>query len=572
MQCIPTRIVGSKIIRHTATRRSDGSTILIRQSSAERPGLVLPHEETVTAAFGFTSEASFTAGPLRRTLRCVAGELFVCIVDVRPDSTTRGHWQGLYLREGDGRTLSVPRGVACGWQVLSSLATLEHRTSRATCEVPWQRLRWNDRQWAIGWPHRPTQLADHRSRSRRQGMPAAERRPAKVNSSRPSTQPASGPPEASPLDASRQRSRRLESGRPQTPALRPAAGRSTRARRLAGSPTAPTESPLVRPPRPARPPQPLVLVVGSSGQLGRDLCRELRTLGTVVGACRSPDRGSLLPVPAFIDISRPASLRQAIRQVRPTLIVNAAGLTDIDRAETDPRLAQLVNATAPAIMAEEAQRIGAGLVHYCSDMVFDGSGEKPWRETDTPHAQNQYARTKLIGTQAIQDSGVPHLILRAGWLYSTHGDNYIRRLIDSLTYRNSVTLPADHYGSPTSTAWLAQLTAQLLSKASGRFGPWLTEQGGLYHAAALGYASKMDVGEQVLATCRQHGLPIVLQKLQPKPVAEFPGAARMPPNCRLDASRLALTFGVELPRWQRELNEQIAIMLDCTSHPALSVA
>jgi dTDP-4-dehydrorhamnose reductase len=329
--------------------------------------------------------------------------------------------------------------------------------------------------------------------------------------------------------------------------------------------------PLAQRPASARPE--LILVIGSSGQLGRDLCRELRGLGTVVGACRTPDAGSLLPVPVMVDISRPASLRQAIRQVRPTLIVNAAGLTDVDVAETQPRLAQMVNATAPAIMAEEALRIGAGLVHFCSSMVFDGAGERPWRESDCPDPQNQYARTKLLGTQAILESDVAHIILRCGWLYSTHGDNYVRRLIDTLSYRNVVALANDHLGAPTSTNFLARLVANLLGTDALTSQPgtrrtqscdinaWLSEQGGLYHASTLGRASKLEVGDQIVAACRQHALPIVLRKLEGRPLRDLPALAKIPGNCSLDPSRLALKFQLQLPHWQSDLNQQIDLML-----------
>ena len=315
-----------------------------------------------------------------------------------------------------------------------------------------------------------------------------------------------------------------------------------------------------------------ILVIGSSGQLGRDLCRHLRRLGTVIGACRTPDKQSLLPVPMWVDISRPASLRQAIRQVRPTLIVNAASLTDVDQSEQHPRLAQLVNATGPAVIADEAERIGACMVHFCSSMVFGGAGEKPWRESDQPDPQNQYARTKWTGTQAVSRSQVPHLILRSGWLYSTHGENYVRRLIDSLSYRSTITLADDHLGSPTSTNFLAQLTADLLQRGcraaaeTGQsLGDWLNEHGGLYHASTLGMASKLHVGDQILALCRQHGLPIVLQKLQGRHLSELPSSANIPANCALDPSRLALHFQVDLPRWQTDLGQQIDYMLGAHS-------
>jgi dTDP-4-dehydrorhamnose reductase len=308
-------------------------------------------------------------------------------------------------------------------------------------------------------------------------------------------------------------------------------------------------------------PPKIVLIIGSSGQLGHDLCRHLHGQATVIGACRQPEKGSLLPVPVRVDISRPASLRQAIRQVKPTLIVNAAGLTNVDLAEANPRLAQLVNATAPAIMADEAKRLGAGIIHFCSSMVFPGHGERPWREADNPDPCNQYGRTKLLGTEAILASSAPHMVFRTGWLYSSHGDNYVRRLIDLLTYRSSLPMASDHYGTPTSTDWLARTIAGLLATADAPWCDWMAEHGGLLHAAPLGYASRIETGDQILAICRQLGLPIVLKHLQPCPLRELDAQAPIPENCRLDVSRLAMRFSLDLPRWQQELNEQVVKML-----------
>ena len=538
MKYVPTRIAGAQIVRQHSQRRLDGSTVIRRQSISEP----LPYEESVTAEFAYLCEPSFSRSKLLRTFCCVEGEIYVCLVDVRVGSPSYGHWQGIYLSEGDARSLLVPAGVACGWQVLSDTATVELHASRKLDPTQWAWLRWNDRELGVEWPEPPSQLATHVRPSRRfqrfseQQLPRYLRDP----QSETVTKPVKVGRQANKLPKAIMRSSKTDN---QTSTVRPV----TRERNL-------------------------ILVIGSSGQLGRDLCRHLRKLGTVVGACRTPDKGSLLPVPVFVDVSRPASLRQAIRHVRPTLIVNAAGLTDIDQAEAEPRLAQLVNATAPAIIAEEVQRVNAGLVHFCSGMVYGGSGERPWRESDAPNPQNQYARTKLIGTEAVRSSGVAHLILRGGWLYSTHGENYVRRLIDSLTYRNTVTLASDHFGSPTSTDWLSAIASQLLGNAKRDIAGWMLEHGGLYHASTLGYASKLEFGDQALAICRQHALPIVSQNLRGQSLAELPSAAKIPANSRLDASRIAMKFGIELPHWRQQLNHYIGLMLDSPNLRERSVA
>lgn len=601
LQTIPTRIAGAAIVRQTAARRTDGSAVLVRRRSPRLPAGGLPHEQIITADFAFTSEPSFSRLKVERSLRCLEGEIYTCLVDVRVGSPTFGHWQSVCLSEGDSRTLSVPAGVACGWQVLSSVATLE---INATCEIDddrWQWLRWNDHELDLRWPELPEQLASQARPGRSLSRIAPRHLPQWRGLSKlvPHSTSAKKPKpshkhNSTPIPSSSD-SRRM-GGQRHRPSLRMSQPTEDSLPRLAvGTCAAASDVVRARAPAQLSPPALLnatarpstiargvdhrILVIGSSGQLGRDLCRHLRRLGTVIGACRTPDKQSLLPVPMWVDVSRPASLRQAIRQVRPTLIVNAASLTDIDQAEQHPRLAQLVNATGPAVMAEEAQRIGACLVHFCSSMVFSGTGDKPWRESDQPDPQNQYARTKWIGTQAVSHSQVPHLTLRSGWIYSTHGENYVRRLIDTLSYRSTVTLADDHLGSPTSTNFLAQLTADLLQRGcravedtDQSLGEWLNEHGGLYHAATLGMASKLQVGDQIVALCRQHGLPIVLQKLQGRHLHELPSAAHMPANCALDPSRLAMRFQVDLPRWQTDLGEQIEHMLGTHSLALGSVA
>ncbi len=548
LQTIPTRIAGAAIVRQTASRRTDGSAVLVRRAAEQTMAGALPHEQVITADFGFTCEPSFTRLLVERALRCLEGELYAILVDVRVGSQTFGHWQSVCMTEGDGRTLTVPAGVACGWQVLSSVATIELSHSHEVAESHWRWLPWNDPQLGLQWPEQPERLADHLRECRPLSRYSEDRLPRLHG-----------------LTAVRKHKRVRAQPKQNSPAPQPNSDQAT----LMMTPT-----PAVRLQTRVgkKTEQELILVVGSSGQLGRDLSRHLRRLGTVLGACRNPDQGSVLPVPMFVDISRPASLRQAIRQVRPTLIVNAASLTDVDQAENEPRLAQLVNATAPAIMADEAQRVGACLVHFCSGMVFSGSGDKPWRESDPTDPQNQFARTKLIGTQAVLASEVPSLILRSGWLYSTHGDNYVRRLIDSLSYRNSVTLADDYLGSPTSTNFLASLTCDILLQglAAARaeqltLGDWLRSQGGLYHASTLGVASKLQVGDQIVALCRQHGLPSVLQHLHGRPLSQLPSLAPIPANCALDPTRLAMRFQLDLPRWQTDLGQQIELMLGAHS-------
>jgi dTDP-4-dehydrorhamnose reductase len=547
MQRIPTRIIGVELYRDVAQTRPDGSRLI------QRPQQVLasyPFEETIEAPRGFTSELSYTRHlKVKRTFHCTEGELFVSAADVRLGSPTFGHWQAFYLRCDDHRTLFIPAGVACGWQITSNVGCVQQCSDRASSHEDWRWLPWNDLELAIEWPEIPKQLAHHGRRSRSLAT-LPDRRLPKYTSS--ASKKALHPTER------RVSSRISEAAKPGPP-----------------PPTSHTPRSLTTPAASYN--EERILVIGSSGQLGRDLCRHLAKQGTIIGACRRPERGSLLPIPVQIDVSRPASIRQAIRRVKPTLIVNAAAMTDLEKSELQPRLAQMVNATAPIVIAEEAKQIGASIVHFCTNMVFGRNvsgenAERPWRETDTPNPINQYGRTKLLGTEAIRKSGVPHLILRAGWLYSGTGNNFVTKLVDLLTYRNSIGLAKDEYGTPTNTDWLAEMTTEILSRSSGNLGAWLRKNGGVFHVAPLGYASRLEVGDQIVATCRAHALPIVSSSLKPVPLRSIPSRASQPTNARLDCSKLALRFEISLPRWQQELVASVSDLLSTHQPATRSVA
>ncbi len=575
MHRLPTRIEGVELLRDACLRRAGGAVVVTRSPLLEYERG--PSAELIIAAdFGFTNELSYTQRrPISRTFRCRAGEVFVAAADIRLESPTFGHWQGFYLRKNDARALSIAPGIACGWQVTSSEAELEVRATGRLDHDVWRWLRWNDLELAIAWPEIPEQLSHHSRRSRSLATLSARALPEYK-----ATQGVS-PGENASAKSTQQST--LQS------TLKPAVHRQSDLSPHGNAPRVSSKSPAPeifgteiehdrtslqsrRVGLAAKPSDELILVIGSSGQLGRDLCRKLASLGTVVGACREPERGSLLPIPMRVDVSRPASIRQAIRAIKPTLIVNASGMTDLDKAEREPRLAQLINATAPAVIADEAKALGCSLVHFCSDMVYDGTGDRPWRETDLPRPINQYGRTKLLGTEAIRHSGIPHLILRSGWLYGTQGPNYVSQLVDLLTYRNSIELACDHVGTPTSTEWLASMTAQLLKRRVGSVTHWLSTEGGLFHVAPLGYASRLEVGDHIAATCRAHALPVVSHKFKAVPVRSLAKGFAIPANCQLDCSKLALHFGFEFPRWQQQLSSQLSLWLTHGSVSARHVA
>ncbi len=566
MNRIPTRITGVELLREATSRRVDGSRIITQYNDLQPQR----SEQIVEADYGFTQELSYARRlPLPRTFRCLEGEVFVAVADIRRGSPTFMHWQGFYLSESDARTLSIPAGVACGWQVTAAVARFEVRADSDLNSDDWRWLRWNDLELAIAWPEVPETLARHVRPARSmstlpdRALPLYAPKPPNSNRTRHST----GAPQVNqPAKVSAAHIASV-SNRPSTGSARNA-DTSHQAGTATERPLAPQA--ILTPT--LKPREELILVIGSSGQLGRDLCRHLAGLGTVVGACRQPERGSLLPIPVQVDVSRPASIRQVIRAVKPTLIVNASGLTDLEAAEREPRLAQLVNATAPSVLAEEALHIGSSIVHFCSDMVYDGSGDRPWRENDPPHPINQYGRTKLLGTEAIRNSGVPHLILRSGWMYSPHGNNYVTQLVDLLTYRNSIELANDHLGTPTSTDWLAAMTLSLLQRGAPTITEWLRAEGGLFHIAPLGYASRVEVGDQIVAACRALALPIVSNKFRALPLRSLTRSYAVPANCQLDCSKLAIHFGFQLPRWQQQLCECVGELLTHASVPLQHVA
>ncbi|QDV23767.1 dTDP-4-dehydrorhamnose reductase [Aureliella helgolandensis] len=581
---LPTRISGVEILRSQATGTSSKEASAWFSAISQQFGGPRRERVVCTRAGQLTAPSYYRLGGTDRTLRCLSGEMVVVVIDTRHDSPTFAQWHSFLLSSDNARGLWIPAGVAVGWQTVSPRAQLafSQRLCQGRSQQGW--LRWDDPQLAIGWPSIPQDLLEQPATAldleeianpdlpclaqvRRTKVPQAKcsvwypaaairRTLHRQEKTRTQIQFAKVQ-----VDASRtplQLPNELSNAPGVVGARQPGAAAGITSR--ATSAMEPTTA------------KDVILVIGSSGQLGHDLCRYLRQLGTVVGACRDPEKHGLLPVPTFVDISRPASIRTAIRKVRPKLIVNATGLTNVDRAEKDPRIAQLVNAAAPAIMAEEAREVGAGMIHFCTDMVFDGSGERPWNERDRPNPLNQYGRTKLLGTEAIRASGVPHLILRTGWLYSTHGENYVKSIVDLCTYRSSITLASDHFGSPTSTDWLARTLTELLSSGTNDLVGWLAQFGGLYHLSNLGFASRVEVGDQIIATCKQLTLPVVLQKFHSAKQAELPTPTPCPLNCRLDSSAIAVKFGMTLPRWQAELNLQIAKLLDSSILPAQSVA
>ena len=284
-----------------------------------------------------------------------------------------------------------------------------------------------------------------------------------------------------------------------------------------------------------------ILLLGKNGQVGWELQRALAPLGTLV-ACDFDT-----PAPMAADFSQPESLAALVAAVQPDVIVNAAAHTAVDKAESEPALAEALNATAPAVLAREAAARGAWLVHYSTDYVFDGSGSSPRSENAPTGPLSVYGRTKLAGEQAIAASGCRHLIFRTSWVYAARGGNFAKTMLKLAAERDALNVIADQWGAPTSAELLADVTAHALRQAMAR-----PELGGLYHCVAGGETTWHAYAQLVIEHARAAGMPIKVaaDAVRPIPTTAYPTPATRPLNSRLDTSRLRSAFGLHLPDWQ----------------------
>lgn len=282
-----------------------------------------------------------------------------------------------------------------------------------------------------------------------------------------------------------------------------------------------------------------ILLTGANGQLGHELQRWLAPLGSLVACTR-----------ADCDLERPDQLREVIRRVAPAIIVNPAAYTAVDRAESEPARAAAVNRDAVVVLAEEAKRIGATIIHYSTDYVFDGSKVGWYGEDDAPAPLGVYGRTKWEGEAALRASGVPHLILRTSWVVGTHGANFARTMLRLATTNETLRVVADQIGAPTSTPLISEVTAALVRRLAAEGADRFPL--GTYHLAAAGETSWHDYARFVFV---EAGLDPA--RVHPITTAEYPTPARRPANSRLDTTRLRSTFGVALPAWSEGVREVV---------------
>ena len=295
-----------------------------------------------------------------------------------------------------------------------------------------------------------------------------------------------------------------------------------------------------------------ILLLGKNGQVGWELQRSLSILGEVV-AC---DFDS--PAELKADFSDPESLVALVQRVRPDAIINAAAHTAVDRAESEPDLTRRINALAPGVLAREAAALGAWLVHYSTDYVFDGSGDQPRKEDAATAPLSVYGSTKLEGETRIRASGCSHLILRTSWVYAARGGNFARTMLRLAADREELKVIADQVGAPTGADLLADVTALALGRLRAQ--PALS---GTYHCAAAGQTHWHGYAQFVIEWARAHGHPVKVapDRVLPTLTQDYPTPARRPLNSRLDTTKLRSTFGITLPHWQQGVQRLLAEVL-----------
>ncbi|WP_174986923.1 dTDP-4-dehydrorhamnose reductase [Burkholderia lata] len=282
-------------------------------------------------------------------------------------------------------------------------------------------------------------------------------------------------------------------------------------------------------------PETTILVTGVGGQVGFELLRSLQGLGRVVACDRS-----------MLDLSDLDRVRSVVRELKPTIIVNPAAYTAVDKAETDVDGARRLNADVPRVFAEEAARLGAALIHYSTDYVFDGTKEGAYVETDATNPQNVYGLTKLEGEQAIVATECAHLILRTSWVYGRRGKNFLLTMLKLGSERPELRVVADQVGAPTWSKTIATATSHIVAQATAAdSADWWAQRSGVYHLTSAGATSWHGFAEAIFANAMGEGAP----KVVPIPASDYPVPAKRPSNSRLSHEKLTEAFGLRLPDW-----------------------
>jgi dTDP-4-dehydrorhamnose reductase len=295
-----------------------------------------------------------------------------------------------------------------------------------------------------------------------------------------------------------------------------------------------------------------ILLLGKNGQVGWELQRSLAPLGELIAL----DHDSKDFCGDFTDLG---GLARTVRSIAPDVIVNAAAHTAVDKAESEPELVRTINALAAGVLAQEAERANAWLIHYSTDYVFDGSGDKPWVESDATAPLNVYGATKLEGEQLIALSGCRHLIFRTSWVYGARGGNFAKTMLKLARERDSLSVINDQIGAPTGADLLADITAHAIRTALQR-----PEVSGLYHLVAGGETSWHGYASFVIDYARRNGvsLKVAADAIKPVPTSAFPTPAKRPHNSRMDTTKLQNTFGLKMPSWEIGVERMLSEVLE----------
>jgi dTDP-4-dehydrorhamnose reductase len=298
-----------------------------------------------------------------------------------------------------------------------------------------------------------------------------------------------------------------------------------------------------------------ILVTGARGQVGWELARAFQPMGEVVALDR-----------AGADLSDLQALRRRVRELKPAVILNAAAYTAVDRAEDDEALALRINGEAPGVLAEEARRIDALLVHYSTDYVWDGSSTRPYLETDPTAPVNAYGRTKLAGEQAIAAVGGRWLVFRTSWVYAARGGNFPKTMLRLAAERDTLNVVDDQHGAPTGARLIADTTAQAVACAvaqtvAGRF------ESGVFNLVAGGSTSWHGLACAVIDGARRRGMQLRVGQVVGIPAAQYPTRARRPANSRMSTAALTARFGLALPAWERGVELLLDDMLESAARP-----
>jgi dTDP-4-dehydrorhamnose reductase len=296
---------------------------------------------------------------------------------------------------------------------------------------------------------------------------------------------------------------------------------------------------------------PTILLIGANGQVGYALQTALASLGTVIACTR-------LQIDLNIVNEQPQLVLELVQKTRPDIIVNAAAYTAVDQAETEPEQARTLNAVLPGLLAQAASAVGACLVHYSTDYVFDGTKKGSYREQDQTNPASVYGQTKLQGEQAVTKACARHLILRTSWVVGAHGGNFLKTMLRVGQERDSLRVVADQIGAPTAAKLIAQTTRHLLEQMLAQ--PASDPRWGIYHLVAGGQTSWFYYAQYVLSQAREKGWPIKVapESIEAITTADYPVPAKRPQNSRLDTCKIRDTFDVVLPDWTEGVDEVLA--------------